>query len=111
MSTGYFKLVIIHKQKRITEALQVDIDVTDKCSSEVLLHYELTGVEHESFKNENSDETSSGTQQQSSVLTAKWNSEQIDDFVRKLGFIEDQNIEKPIKSFQQLNQVCEFLFY
>ena len=101
MGTGYFNIVIV--QKRITEASQVNTDTSDQCTSEVLLKFVLTGVEHKSFKTENGSESSS------SSLNLKWNTEQIDDFVRKLGFIEDQDIEQPIKVFQQLNQVFKFI--
>ena len=36
-----------------------------------------------------------------------WNNDQIDDFVRKLGFLEAQNadMDKSVKFFQQINQV------
>ena len=36
-----------------------------------------------------------------------WNNERIDDFVRKLGFLESHttDIDQQVKSFQQLNQV------
>ena len=40
-------------------------------------------------------------------ISETWNNDQIDDFVRKLGFLETQSIdvEQRVKLFQQLNQV------
>lgn len=35
----------------------------------------------------------------------KWNKDQIDDFVRKLGFLEKQDVEQTVKQFQRLNEV------
>jgi len=97
MTTGYFELIIV--PKKITESISMDSDTTGEYISKVHLHFKLTGVKDETSEN---NDTLSSIQKD---LSIKWNSEQIDDFVRKLGFIEDQKVEKPIKLFQQLNQV------
>ena len=84
METGHFKLVI--KPKRIIGTSKMDYEATAEQNSEVLLHYE---------------------QRQFSCVAETWNNEQIDDFVRKLGFLEAQStdVEQKVKIFQQLNQV------
>ena len=46
-------------------------------------------------------------QRQFSCVAETWNNEQIDDFVRKLRFLEAQSadVQQKVKIFQQLNQV------
>ena len=46
-----------------------------------------------------------------SCVSETWNNDQIDDFVRKLGFLEAQNadMDKSVKFFQQMNQVNTYM--
>jgi len=102
MSTGYFELIVQPKRSS---------------KSKVLLHYqpfkELYRRKHmhrETYEGESIDSNASNTPPGSfrnkSCLPEVWNSEQINEFVRKLGFLEAQKVEQPVKRFQQLNQVC-----
>ena len=43
------------------------------------------------------------------LKTIQWNKKQIDDFVRKLGFLEKQDVEQTVKQFQQLNEVSKLI--
>ena len=105
MKSGHFKLVI--KPKKIS-------GTTAEHSSEVLLHYEPTiesylqklRFQRLSVCHDNASSPSHIERQFSSV-SETWNSEQIDDFVRKLGFLEAQSadVEEKVKLFQQLSQV------
>lgn len=119
MATGYFKLVI--KPKRITGTSKMDYEATSEQNSEVLLHYEPTMTSFLQRRrvqtlSESFDETSlsvmtsppTAVQRQFSSVAETWNNEQIDDFVRKLGFLEAQSadVEQKVKIFQQLNQVA-----
>lgn len=65
-------------------------------SGQMFLRYELT-----SRKLTSADE-------RSQVHQENWNSEQIRDFVRKLGFVDKDKAESgvQIKRFLSLNQVC-----
>ena len=117
MATGYFKLVI--RPKRIIGTSKMDYEATAEQNSEVLLHYEptMTSFLHRrrvQTLSESFDETSlsmtsppAAVQRQFSSVAETWNNEQIDDFVRKLGFLEAQSadVEQKVKIFQQLNQV------
>ena len=127
METGYFKLVI--KPKRITETSKMNSEVTAEHNSGVLLHYEptMTSVLQKRRLQtlSESDETflQISTPQQIPCGAETWTNEQIDDFVRKLGFLEAQgtvvdetmkpsqrpsqgrDVEQKVKLFQQLNQV------
>ena len=118
MSSGYFELVIC--PKRIAGSSQTD----DKAgASEVLLHYQpMKELVHRKYQSQSVFSDLHSPQDvvdcsmtmlpspilktQPSVLLETWNSEQIDDFVRKLGFLEAQTVEQPVKRFQQMNQVC-----
>ena len=118
METGYFKLVI--KPKRITGTSKMDYEATAEQNSEVLLHYEPTMTSFMQRRriqtlSESHDEASLSivtsptcVQRQFSCVAETWNNEQIDDFVRKLGFLEAQStdVEQKVKIFQQLNQVA-----
>ena len=105
MKSGHFKLII--KPKKISETIAEN-------NSEVLLHYEPTiesylqklRLQRLSVCHDNASSTSHIERQFSSVSEI-WNSEQIDDFVRKLGFLEVQSADvgQKVKLFQQLNQV------
>ena len=77
MENGYFKLIIKHKQ--IIYISKIDGRELDECHSKFVLH----------------------------CASETWNNERIDDFVRKLGFLESHttDIDQQVKSFQQLNQV------
>ena len=120
MATGYFKLVI--KPKRVIGTSKMDYEAMAEQNSEVLLHYEptMTSFLHRrrvQTMSESFDETSlsvmtspsaaAALQRQFSSVAETWNNEQIDDFVRKLGFLEAQSedVEQKVKIFQQLNQV------
>ena len=118
METGHFKLVI--KPKRIIGTSKMDYEATAEQNSEVLLYYEPTMTSFLQRRrvqtlSESHDETSlsvissplAAVQRQFSCVAETWNNEQIDDFVRKLGFLEAQSadVEQKVKIFQQLNQV------
>ena len=116
MRTGSFKLVI--KPKRITATLKMDHEATTEHKSEVLLHYEPTRetLHRRRLKilSECFDEASFLVTSPPHVIPSvseTWNNEQIDDFVRKLGFLEAPNadVEQQVKLFQQLNQVINFV--
>lgn len=58
------------------------------------------------------DEVSSPVaRQNSSCMSETWNNDQIDDFVRKLGFLEvpSLEVESSVRFFQQLNQVYNYI--
>ena len=79
MENGHFKLII--KCKQIIYISKLDGGGLDECHSKFVLH----------------------------CVSETWNIEQIDDFVRKLGFLENQTTDvDQAKSFQQLYQVIEF---
>ena len=114
MSTGYFELIIV--PKRSNKVSQTTAGTVVEYKSEVLLHYQpkrefyhRKHMQRESFEGESIDSNISSTppsaQKNLSCLPEWWNSEQIDEFVRKLGFLEAQKVEQPVKRFQQLNQV------
>ena len=110
MSTGYFELIVQPKQSN-------SVSQIDECKSEVLLHYqpfkELYRRKHihkeasegESIESNTSNTPPPSTFRNKSCIPEVWNSEQINEFVRKLGFLEAQKVEQPVKMFQQLNQV------
>ena len=116
METGCFKLVV--NPKRIAGTTGMDYEVAPGHSSGVLLHYEPTMTSFLQKRrlqalSESHDETSMPpimsppVMRQVSRVAETWNNEQIDDFVRKLGFLEAQStdVEQKVKLFQQLNQV------
>jgi len=96
MRTGYFELIV--KPKRSNK-------------SEILLHYqpfeELYRRKHTHRKTSESENiciniSNAPPSSAFRCLPEVWNSEQINEFVRKLGFLEAQKVEQ---QFQQLNQV------
>jgi len=112
MSTGYFELIIAPKQNTLENHTD-----TDNCS-EVLLYYKPATVLHDVWrraKTISQSEKFDGAMPEPSPSVKNilpwsiWSREQIDDFVRKLGFLETQKIDEPVKKFQQLNQVCNIL--
>jgi len=110
MKTGYFEVDI--RPLQISEFSQAG---TVHCSSDVILHYKpMKELHHRKCKHttlgdsqlsETSLPKSPSSDITSSDITENWNSVQIDDFVRKLGFLEEESLEKPVRIFQQLNQV------
>ena len=104
MKSGYFKLVI--KPKRIIYVSVMDNGVSDESASEVFLHFEPT----RELETESEVCNESHVERQSSCISETLNNEQIDDFVRNLGFLESQtaDIDKLIKLFQQLCQVANY---
>ena len=110
MNTGCFQLVIV--PSKITEVPLVE-NAERHSSCKILLYYEpIKELSHRKFRDRlasESSDTEKGSPgcltRQSSCLPEIWNREQIDDFVRKLGFLEAQKLEHRVKIFQQLNQV------
>ena len=112
METGCFKLVV--NPKRITRTTRMP---APEHNSGVHLHYEPTMTSFLQRRrlqtlSESLDDTSMPIAsppaiRQHSCVAETWNNEQIDDFVRKLGFLEAQStdVEQKVKLFQQLNQV------
>ena len=85
MENGHFKLII--KRKQIIYISKMDGGGLDQCHSKFVLYCKV---------------------QKLSCASETWNNEQIDDFVRKLGFLESQqatDVDQQVKLFQQLNQV------
>ena len=121
MNTGKFELVIC--RKRIAGHSQTD-EATAGCTSEVLLHYQpMKELYHRKFRqsvlNDSGPQEVDGSvpmspvilERQHSCIQETWDNEQIEDFVRKLGFLEAQSaVEQRVKRFQQLNQVCTTLY-
>ena len=127
MNTGHFELIIA--PNKIPEVSLMDTDINSSCK--VLLYYEpIKELFDRKFKRTRGVSESSATTDSSSVASPPhfqtqvsgspeiWNREQIDDFVRKLGFLETQKVdqsenlalevqksEQRVKAFQQLNQV------
>ena len=128
MKTGYFELIITP-----TDTSLMDTNLDSGCK--MILYYEpIKELFDRKFRKRGASESTSSDvsmvsspppppspyfQKQASYLPETWNREQIDDFVRKLGFLETQKAdqsEKPVaeaqkpeqrvKAFQQLNQVC-----
>jgi len=101
MKSGHFKLVI--KPKRIIYVSMMDNGISNESISEVFLHFEPT----RELQTVSESHNETHVERQSSCITVTWNSEQIDDFVRNLGFLESQtaDIDQQIKLFQQLSQV------
>ena len=115
MESGHFRLAI--KPKKVTSTSKMEYEILPEHNSEFLLYYEPS---MESFLQRRRLQTMSEsheelslpvlsppTERHTSCVTETWNNEQIDDFVRKLGFLEAQNTdtEQKVKLFQQLNQV------
>ena len=113
MNTGHFELVITPKQ--VTQ-IEIEEFADSENGSKVSLYYkparELYDIQRraktismsESFEGA-MPESPQSVQKQVSCSQEVWNREQIDDFVRKLGFLETQKVDEPVKMFQQLNQV------
>jgi len=117
MKTGQFKLVIM--PKRITGTSKMDHESTIEHNSGVFLDYEPA---REVYLQRRRLQTLSEShddfllpvvhvERQFSCISERWNNEQIDDFVRKLGFLEAQSVDvdQRVKLFQQLNQVIHHL--
>ena len=110
MSTGHFELIVQPKQSH--NASLIVTGAASECKSEVLLRYqpvkELYPIMQRPVSQSDSFERSKSNtsrRNMSSLPEETWNSEQTDEFVRKLGFLEAQKVEQPVKRFQQLNQV------
>ena len=114
MTSGQFELII--KPKRVTSTSKLEYETIAEHNSEVLLHYEPTmdlqkrRLQHLS---QSYDDTSSSVPSAERQFSETWNNEQIDDFVRKLGFLEAQKteVEQKVKLFQQLSQVPMYIAY
>ena len=128
METGFFKLVI--KPKRITGTSKMDSEVAAEHNSGVLLHYQPTMTSFlqkrrlQTLSESDENFLQAPAPQQIPCVAETWTNEQIDDFVRKLGFLEAQGtdvdetmkssqwsnestgVEQKVKLFQQLNQVA-----
>jgi len=109
MDTGYFQLMTQPKiQANISPP---DSDAAVMSNSEFGLYFEPMGEFY--YKKNRSNTVSDVDFTDSITPTTKkslpkldmWKREKIDDFVRKLGFIEAQTKEASVKTFQQLNQV------
>ena len=109
MNSGHFELII--KPMRITSTSKMDRKTVVEHKSEVLLKYEPTlesYLQRLRMQHLSGDPfTSSHIQRQFSNVSETWSNEQIDEFVRKLGFLEAQSpeVEEKVKLFQQLSQV------
>ena len=102
--------------KKIAGTVDVGNEVTEENTSFVL-HYVparevyfrrqreriLSKSYHETF----SPSKVAYTEPQFLCVSETWNEDQINDFVRKLGFLEAQSpdVEQSVKLFQQMNQV------
>jgi len=117
MNTGKFELVIC--PKRIAGYSQTDKAAAES-DSEVLLHYQpMKELYHRKYHQSVLSDSSSPQDVDStmtmfpivleghqSCVQETWDNEQIEDFVRKLGFLEAQvTVEQRVKRFQQLSQV------
>ena len=110
MNSGHFELLI--KQKQVICTSEVDFERNAKHKSQVLLHHNAT---MKSYLQKRQSQSLSVSQDKSlptpssknREMSETWNNEQIDDFVRKLGFLQPENssVEDEVKLFQQLNQV------
>ena len=115
METGCFQLVV--NPNRITRTTRVPYETAPEHNSGVQLHYEPTMTSFLQRRrlqtlSESLDDTSMPIAsppaiRQHSCTAETWNNEQIDDFIRKLGFLEAQStdVDQKVKLFQQLNQV------
>ena len=114
MKSGFFELIITPKQ-----GLQVELEERGDAdsNSKILLYYEPVRELHvikNRAKTLSLTESCDGAvpfspphmDTQVSSFQEVWNREQIDDFVRKLGFLESHKVEEQVKAFQLLNQVC-----
>ena len=102
--------------KRIVSFIEVNNEMTEETTS-VLLQYEPAREiyfqrQRERLISECPNETFSPPmmthmEAQISYASETWNIEQINDFVRKLGFLEAQSadVEQSVIFFQQMNQV------
>ena len=113
MDTGYFQVKT--QPKKWSDFSTANTVTAAKFSSEVSLHFKPMGEfyykKHKSKAgsdadfNENYAITPMGKEKSLPTLDT-WKREKIDDFVRKLGFIEVKTEGQSVKTFQQLNQVC-----
>jgi len=107
MSTGYFELIVVPKQRNKVSQITGTVH---ECKSKVLLHYQPKWEHyHQQYMCRtyvtNKLRTPPSLKRNLLCSQVQWNSDQIDEFVRKLGFLEAQKVEQPVKRFQQLNQV------
>ena len=118
MNTGHFKLVIV--PSKATQVSLMDIDEENN-HSKVLLYYEpINELFHRKYGASESSVTDVSVQLSPPILQKQrscspeiWNSEQIYEFVRKLGFLEAENLEESeesVRIFQRLNQVCMCMY-
>lgn len=107
METGYFKLIVKCKPKRIMHISKLNVEEVNENYSGVFLHqkqrHHLQGL---------SPPMSAPRVDKQSCESEIWNQEQIDDFVRKLGFLENQtpHVYQQVKLFQQQSQVWYIYF-
>jgi len=116
MKNGYFKLIIV--PSRVAEASLMDTDKERDCSKIVLYYEPLDELFHRKYRTRESSEsdvsllTSPLTlEKQVSCVLEVWNSEQIDEFVRKLGFLEAEKVGESVELFQDINQVCIYMMH
>ena len=113
ISTGKFELVIY--PKRIARYSQT-IGAAGGANSEVLLHYlPMKELYHRKYRqsvlSDSSPQDMDSSMTMSPVVLERhqpflqetWDNKQIEDFVRKLGFLAA--VEQNVKQFQQINQV------
>lgn len=107
LKTGHFKLTIV--PKTIVSITATCDELTSENASVSLNFEPAKEIEFKKERlQESYDEASSPvTMQHFSCMSETWNNDQIDDFVRKLGFLETQSleVEQSVRFFQQLNQV------
>jgi len=115
MDTGYFQVTT--QPKKWSNFSTANTGTAAKFSSEVSLHFKPMG---EFYYKKHKSKTASDADFTESYATTPmgkeksldmWKREKIDDFVRKLGFLEAQTEEQSVKTFQQLNQVCIYYSY
>ena len=125
MKNGYFKLIIV--PSRVAEASLMDADRERDCSKILLSYQPIDELFHRKYRTREPSESSSSelflkkfrareasessssdvsSPKQVSCVSEEWNSEQIDEFVRKLGFLEAEKVRKSVETFQDINQVC-----
>ena len=106
--------------KKTAGAMEVGNEVAEDNSS-FLLHYvperevyfrkQRERVFFESYHETFSPSKQAPEEPQILCVSETWNNDQINDFVRKLGFLEAQSadVEQSVKLFQQMNQVSSYL--
>lgn len=106
--------------KKIAGTVDVENEVAEENTSFVL-HYvparevyfrrQRERVLSESYNETFSPSKMAYTEPQFPCVSETWNEDQINDFVRKLGFLEAQSpdVDQSVKLFQQMNQVSIWL--